>query len=114
MLAPDIDAPVFHGAEPRPVAPGMLWDHAPAKAILRSVLPAVVILAVVAAAALLVTRAAPDQPPSQPWVVRFEGIVAGGTGEDAARWVRIGGGSGLDFPSLLAGGWRRRARGGRR
>jgi hypothetical protein len=131
----------------------MLWDHAPVKAILRSVLPAVVILAVVAAAALLVTRAAPDQPPSQPWsppagfeevgsvqradgnrvslwlgrigppkpdgcwyvvhrtadgdialgacggeprqpwVVLFEGIVAGGTGEDAARWVRIGGGS---------------------
>jgi hypothetical protein len=31
--------------------------------------------------------------PTQPWVVRLAGVVAGGTGEDAARWVRIGSGS---------------------
>jgi hypothetical protein len=30
---------------------------------------------------------------AKPWVVRFAGVVAGGTGEDAARWVRIGSGS---------------------
>ncbi len=31
--------------------------------------------------------------PGEPWVVRQAGVVAGGTGEDAARFVRIGGGS---------------------
>ena len=44
---PDIDGPVFHGPVSSPPAPTVLWDHAPVKAILRSVLPAVVILAVV-------------------------------------------------------------------
>ena len=124
------------------------------KATLRSVLPAVVILAVVAAAAIMMTRATADPPApprpwtppagfeevgsvqpaddtwvalwigrfgppkpddgwylvqtgpggylavgggggvaGQPWVVRLAGVVAGGTGEDVARWVRIGGGS---------------------
>lgn len=31
--------------------------------------------------------------PGQPLVLRLAGVVAGGTGEDVARWVRIGGGS---------------------
>ena len=124
------------------------------KAILRSVLPAAVILAVVAGAALWVTRATADPPApprawtppagfdevasvyladdtrmsfllgrlgppkpgdcwhlvhtgadgyfavggcggeaGQPWVVRLANVTAGGTGEEAARWVRVGGGS---------------------
>ncbi len=126
------------------------------KAILRSVLPAVLILAVVGAAAIVGSRAISDSDPmaqpqpwtppagfvetvsvpladgnrvslwlgrigppkpddgwylvhtgpggyfavggggglsGQPWVIRLAGVVAGGTGEDSARWVRIGGGS---------------------
>jgi hypothetical protein len=31
--------------------------------------------------------------PGQPWVVRLFGVVAGATGEEVARWVRVGSGT---------------------